>query len=66
MNCGNTLSGPVCDMCGFTNIGGISSIPEKKDPAPAMPKKIEKYKCRECCQIIDTRQCPWCGAQKND
>ena len=67
MKCGNTLTGPVCDMCGFSGTESPSTRPIKSSTSQAIPiKKIEKYKCVECCQIIDTIQCPWCGARKTN
>lgn len=68
MKCGNTLTnGSVCDMCGFSNniktaSNQTKNLSKKDTPTP----KIEKYKCRECCEIIDTIRCPWCGAKKSD
>ena len=26
--------------------------------------KVEKYRCAECGEMIDTEQCPWCGARR--
>ena len=66
MKCGNTLiKGNVCDMCGYVNTISSSIKPTKSEPKPTKDiPKVTKYKCKECAEIIDTIQCPWCGRKQ--
>ena len=63
MKCGNTLTqGRVCDMCGHVNTS-TKSMGSSPKPVKDVPK-VAKYKCKECAEIIDTVQCPWCGRKQ--
>ena len=68
-NCGSVLkkTDSVCEMCGEKlNPESISEFFEQhcEQNPPIEIKRIEKYRCQKCEELIDTHQCPWCGNVK--
>ena len=60
--------GHVCPKCGYsdaegsTATGSVSST--SKPTAVRSDKKVDRYRCAECGEMIDSLRCPWCGATK--